>query len=183
MAIRLTKQAWDAIRSEYLKGATATELAERCGSVKAASIHARAVRERWREIAIPANSISSHYAAIRAKATGVSVAEASEMEAIAQHRLIASHREEVAFLGQLLKDGLMLASDASKESDAKLAQSAAELISSVNEAAAGLYLKMQTDRIAYGLDPCQPFAAVTGEIYDTSAKQAESEGEAILETL
>lgn len=42
MAIRLKKEVWSRIRSDYMAGATAAELVARYKGVKAASIHARA---------------------------------------------------------------------------------------------------------------------------------------------
>lgn len=159
MAIRPTKQAWDAIRSEYLAGATATELAQRYSSVKAGSIHARAVRERWREFAIPTKLELSQYVVILAKATDISIDEASELEAQDQNRIIACHRAEVTRLGELLNDGLTLASEAAQQNNLELAKSAAEFISSIKEAAAAFYLKVKADRVAYGLDRCPSFSA------------------------
>lgn len=157
MAIRLKKEVWACIRSEYEAGATAAELVVRYKGVKAASLHARAGREKWRDVAIPPNQESSRYAAGRAKVEGISIDEAAELEEIDQNRATASHRAEVTLLGTLLTDGLNLAAEASKQNNPEMAKSASALISSVKEGATALHLKMSVARIAYGLDPCPHF--------------------------
>lgn len=154
MAIRLKKEVWVRIRSEYVAGATAEELAARYKGVKAASIHARAGREKWRDIALPPSQQSSRYAASRAKAEGISIDEAVEREAIDQNCAVASHRAGAAIIGALLTDGLKLASEASKQNNAEMAKSASVLISSVKDASTALHLKMEVDRIAFDLEPC-----------------------------
>lgn len=163
MAIRLKKEVWACIRSEYVAGATAEELAVRYKGVKAASIHARASRDKWRDVAITPNQESSQYAADRAKVDGISIDEAAALEAIDQNRATASHRAEVALLGTLLTDGLNLASEASKQNNPVMAKSASVLISSVKEGATALRLKMSAARIAYGLDPCPPFSELSNK--------------------
>lgn len=154
MAIRLKKEVWALIRNEYEAGATAVELVTRYKGVKAASIHARAGREKWREVLLPPHQESSRYAASRAKVEGISIDEAADLEAIDQNRAIASHRAGASLIGALLTDGLNLASEASKQNNAEMAKSASVLISSIKEASAALHLKMGADRIAFGLGPC-----------------------------
>lgn len=48
MAIRLKKQAWAVLRSEYEAGKSAAELSGRFG-VSTSTIHGRASREKWRD--------------------------------------------------------------------------------------------------------------------------------------
>jgi hypothetical protein len=169
MAIRPTKQTWDAIRIEYVRGATAAELAQRFSHIKAASIHARATRERWRELPVPESTTPSKNVMIHAKATGISIEEATALEMVEQNRTIARHRAETALLTELLTEGLALAVEASKQRDSEMAKSAASLISSINEVAAALYLKVAIERTNCGLisAPFPPISATFGNLCST----------------
>ncbi len=53
MAIRLSKDAWAAIRQAYMGGATARELAPRYG-VTAGAIRKKSCEQGWSKISLPA---------------------------------------------------------------------------------------------------------------------------------
>jgi hypothetical protein len=152
MAIRIKREVWALIRSEYEAGATAAELVARYKGVKYTTIHARAGREKWRDIPIPPNKELGRYAAGRARVEGISIEAAIELEMIDQARLIAEHRAEIASLGGIIMKSMHLASDASQKNNVQMAKFAAALSSAARDAAVALSLKIRTARIAYGLD-------------------------------
>lgn len=59
MSIRLSARAWHAIKSEYVQGRSAKELAQRFG-ITASAIHKRSSAGRWRdEVPVPAPRVLS----------------------------------------------------------------------------------------------------------------------------
>ncbi|MEM5427208.1 hypothetical protein [Cupriavidus oxalaticus] len=59
MSVRLSQNAWIAIKSAYLQGRTARDLAQRFG-VTAGTIHKRSSLERWRDgVPVPPGPVAS----------------------------------------------------------------------------------------------------------------------------
>lgn len=150
MAIRLKKEAWAIIRAEYEAGTTAAELAEKYVGVKAASIHARACREKWREIVIPRKP--SQFAVIRAQIEGISIEDATELESSARSAMFGYHRGQAFELDAIVAVGLGYLGLAMKNRDQALIDKCHSLSLATKAMAFALSEKVKIERLLYGME-------------------------------
>lgn len=152
MAIRITREAWAVIRSEYEAGATAAELLEKYKSVKPTTIHARACREKWRETAVQRSNKPSPFAVMRAKKDGITIEDAIDLENAAQATLLMYHREQVLELDGIVAAGIGHLELAMNSGDKELIAKCSSLSLIIKEMTFSLSEKLRIERALYGLN-------------------------------